>query len=1501
MVHVRPLVAAGFVAAALVSSVSSRQGAPGSTVQGFDCVAPARPGAFEVTQPDGTTLELVLRGNGYNHWHEDLEGRPVVFAEGAWHLAELDARGRLQATSYRAGTQLPAGVTFASGVTPVAPAGPGPRDPKLDRALNQDPSSTTAPAFQAGSGSVGNLVLLLRFNGHGPGGQNRTLPSQADVTTIMNAVGGHPTLAPTGSVRDHYLENTYGALTIDSTVTAWIDVPNSETYYANGNSGLTSRTWELIEDGLDAADASIDFSQFDSDGDGWIDAITFLHSGYGAEWGGSDQYGTSQDDRMWSHKWSIPTWTSAEGIKVSEYNISPGLWSTSGSNPGRIGVVAHELGHFFGLPDEYDTDGGGQGLGNWCLMAAGSWGFDGSQQYPSHMCAWSKMKMGWIAPTQLLLGAHSLSHLEVNAEAFVLDSGYPNGEYVLIENRRQVGFDAQLPQQGLGIYHCDDAKGELGSNNVNADEGYPGQAGWPANGNHYRIALLQADDDWELEQGFNRGDSLDPYRASFATQITGTTSPNLRAYQQGNVIANDNRLTSISAPATNMTFTYANPSAPSITSASLPAATLATPYTQALSVTGGTGGKTWAEVIENPVYTEQNLGSSLFASVGSGQNWRADEGVWSYTLPFAFPFFGESYGTIYVSSNGFLDFVDSGQTNPGNQKTRLRFEHRIAPLWDDLRTDQAGDDIFVSTAIAGEVTFRWRAHHFDTGALCNFSVTLRDSGAIEFHYGSGNANVTPTVGISRGRSGGFSQPVGYDGVSSLTNANSYRFTLGGSQLPPGMQLSSAGVLSGTPTQAGSYAFVARATDGNHVFDQETVAIDVDSSVLLAGFTGAPTTGDAPLAVNFTDTSTGNVTSWSWSFGDGGGASIQNPNYVYATPGLYTVVLTVGDGSGVDTFTRTDYIAVEEPAPVADFTAAPTVGLAPLNVSFSDTTTGNVTGWSWTFGDGGSSSAQNPGHVYTTPGLYTVSLVASGPGGADTRTQTDLVLVEWPAPVGGFSGTPTSGTAPLVVAFTDGSTGNVTSYSWDFGDGNGSSAQNPNHTYTSGGTYTVALTVTGPGGSDVFTATDYVDVLDPAPVANFSGTPTSGQAPLAVAFSDLSSGPITSWSWNFGDGGSSSGQNPFWSYGTPGSFTVSLTVQGPGGSDVLTKTDYITVDADLLDPSFEGQVPATLPTTPWVLTGGLAHLVQPFLFPSDGPMPVDGSQWVELNASGSNNATPPSNPGGSTSPALGGVGISQVFRYPPGNPNLLFQAAFLRAENPDDPGRNDWMSVDVSDGLTTVNVYYKDTFSPTPTTSVIHGLPMTPIEVAGLNLETTFPSATPLTTFTVSIQVGNGGDGSVPSFGYIDDFRFLPPEGTVASGCGVNPAGSMTLLAGSPVIGTTMTFGIDNPLGTQAPGSVPILAISLGGYPSFPCGVQVPGLGMNGTGELLIRTGAFLIRPLLVGSLWSGPGNPAPVDFPIPFVPSIVGYALDVQGMLFDPSGSAVKFGLTDGYRLTFGF
>lgn len=145
-----------------------------------------------------------------------------------------------------------------------------------------------------------------------------------------------------------------------------------------------------------------------------------------------------------------------------------------------------------------------------------------------------------------------------------------------------------------------------------------------------------------------------------------------------------------------------------------------------------------------------------------------------------------------------------------------------------------------------------------------------------------------------------------------------------------------------------------------------------------------------------------------------------------------------------------------------------------------------------------------------------------------------------------------------------------------------------------------------------------------------------------------------------------------------------------------------------------------------------------------------------------------------------------------------------------------------------------------------------------------------------------------------------PASVRALGCGVNPAASLQVLAGAPQPGTTMTLGLDNPLGTQGVGSIPFVAVSRTTYANDPCGVQVPGFGMSGIGELLVGIGGTdLYPPLLTGSAWLGVGSPAAVGLTIPNDGSLVGLEVYVQGVLVDPTGSP-KFGLTDGFGLLIG-
>ena len=190
-------------------------------------------------------------------------------------------------------------------------------------------------------------------------------------------------------------------------------------------------------------------------------------------------------------------------------------------------------------------------------------------------------------------------------------------------------------------------------------------------------------------------------------------------------------------------------------------------------------------------------------------------------------------------------------------------------------------------------------------------------------------------------------------------------------------------------------------------------------------------------------------------------------------------------------------------PVASFTGIPISGNKPLTVQFTDTSTNFPTSWSWTFGDGGTSTAQSPSYTYANNGTYTVTLIATNALGSNTLTKPSYITVTSPAPpVASFTGTPTSGTRPLTVQFTDASSNSPTSWSWTFGDGNTSNVQNPPpHTYVSAGTYNVTLTVTNALGSNTLPRTNYITVTNPAPTVT-EITPNNGTRGNSVPITNL---------------------------------------------------------------------------------------------------------------------------------------------------------------------------------------------------------------------------------------------------------------------------------------------------------------------------------------------------------------------------------------------------------------
>lgn len=321
-------------------------------------------------------------------------------------------------------------------------------------------------------------------------------------------------------------------------------------------------------------------------------------------------------------------------------------------------------------------------------------------------------------------------------------------------------------------------------------------------------------------------------------------------------------------------------------------------------------------------------------------------------------------------------------------------------------------------------------------------------------------------------------------------------------------------------------------------------------------------GNMPLTVLFTYNSTGGTpTSWYWDFGDGiNSKHAQTATHTFKKPGTYDVSLTVTNFAGNSTLKKSNYITVTPPqAPIADFFSpevyhADTYGGSVLTktVSFVDNCTGSPTSWLWDFGDGNTSTEQNPTHVYDVGGGYTVNLTVKNTVGSNTTSKYGYVLVGLgDGPVGReyFSSSVTSGDAPLKVTF-HGGTGYAND--WTFGDGSQQYVgenRTVEHTYLEPGQYTVSLYEDNVGGTAAITKYHYITVTGlTRPYASFTSEKVSVPKSLTITFTDTSIGKPTYWYWNFGDGDSSTEQNPTHTYSAAGNYTVSLTASNENSTN-----------------------------------------------------------------------------------------------------------------------------------------------------------------------------------------------------------------------------------------------------------------------------------------------------------------------------------------------------------------
>jgi gliding motility-associated-like protein len=320
---------------------------------------------------------------------------------------------------------------------------------------------------------------------------------------------------------------------------------------------------------------------------------------------------------------------------------------------------------------------------------------------------------------------------------------------------------------------------------------------------------------------------------------------------------------------------------------------------------------------------------------------------------------------------------------------------------------------------------------------------------------------------------------------------------------------------------------------------------------------APATACTNAPVNFTNTSVPAPLSATWNFGDGGTASGINATHSYAAPGTYTVRLYNTYSSCVDSALQLITIV---PRSVPDFTAPITTRCEPpLTVNFQDLSTGGAISWQWNFGDGNTSTLQNPSHTYTSYGNFTVTLITTNAAGCiDSIVRPNFVRIQRASI--SIPALPARGCIPFTITMTPVITSldAVTSYQWNFGDGGTSTLANPTYTYIAQGTYTVRLIITtSTGCTDTLLVPNAIRVGS-KPNADFSAVPIPVCGKQPVYFTNLTTPASDEWEWDFGDGGTSNLENPTHSYSDTGYFDIRLIATNNGCPDTLVRLNYVRV-------------------------------------------------------------------------------------------------------------------------------------------------------------------------------------------------------------------------------------------------------------------------------------------------------------------------------------------------------
>ena len=411
---------------------------------------PAYTGKVLFNQPgrDGVSVTIQLMGDERVHWAETEDGYSLVHADdGSLVYAMLDGEGDMVASEFLA-TEVKSRPAEVSAFLAKTDKHLRFSQRQIDEMLKLwrvvEESKNGPKAMSDVLGSKKFLVILFAFQDqsfHYGKNQFKMLFNQLNYTT-----GGR-----TGSVHEYYREVSDGLLSLFVDVVGPYTGTENTAYYGDSDWGYQEFALEAVSN----ARKDVDFSDYDNDGDGYIDGLHIIFAGHGEEAGASS-------DAIWSHKWNIFNPLPADSTNntvVDVYSCSPELSGNTGTELTNIGVICHELGHVMGAPDYYDTDYGGSGgefpgLGQWDIMSSGSWNRGGMT--PAHHNPYTKIYIYHWASCDTIdatPGTYSLRPVdETNSDFLRVNTG-TSGDFFLIENRQKIKWDKGIPSHGMLVYH----------------------------------------------------------------------------------------------------------------------------------------------------------------------------------------------------------------------------------------------------------------------------------------------------------------------------------------------------------------------------------------------------------------------------------------------------------------------------------------------------------------------------------------------------------------------------------------------------------------------------------------------------------------------------------------------------------------------------------------------------------------------------------------------------------------------------------------------------------------------------------------------------------------------------------------------------------------------------------------------------------------------------------------------------------------------------------------